>query len=331
MYCRSRILKRFEAQKVNDRDRESSRIVFKNIANLTRKYKKRTRRIELLIKHSIPKPSSWHDLLSITFRNYFLQRQINTGLQYCKPPNCAKNNRISKCCNQGPAQNRTIKPNLSSKRSKLLLAPKCIIQRLETSYKYSLFLCGDIELNPGPVMNTSMSVLTARLARLGLMPINITGDGNCFFRSVSYQLYHTEDRHAQIRALAIQHLIICPEYFIESNTQQSWAQYLQDMSMPGTWADHIIIQAVANANGLRIHITESAQNFSESTVVSSVYAESGRNVRDIYIGHLDELHYVATAPTTQSVSQQVENGKANKLQEKPNLQISQTKSRTDYI
>ena len=228
-----------------------------------RKYKKHTCRIELLIKHSIPKPSSWHNLLSIMFRNYFLQCQINTWLQYCKPSNCAKNNRISKCCKQGPPQNRTNKPNLSSKRSKLFLAPKCIIQRLETSYKYSLFLCGDKELNPGPVMNTSMSVLTARLARLGLMPINITGDGNCFFRSVSYQLYHTEDRHAQIRALAIQHLINCPEYFMESNTQQSWAQYLQDMSMPGTWADHIIIQAVANANGLRIHIPESAKNFSE--------------------------------------------------------------------
>ena len=207
-----------EKQKVNDHDRESSRILVKNIANLMRKYKKCTCRIKLLIKH--------------------------TCLQYCKPPNCAKNNRISKCCKQAAAQSRTTKPNLRSKRSKLLLAPKCIIQRLETSYKYSLFLCGNIELNPGPVMNTSMSVLTARLARLGLMPINVTGDGNCFFRSVSYQLYQTEDRHAQIRALAIQHLINCPEYFIESNTQQSWVQYLQDMSMQGTWADHIIIQAV---------------------------------------------------------------------------------------
>ena len=102
--------------------------------------------------------------------------------------------------------------------------------------------------------------------------------------------------------------------------------------MLGTWADHIIIQAVANTIGLRIHITESAQNFSESTVVSSVYAESGGNVRDIYIGHLDELHYVSTAPTTQSVFQQVENQKDNKLQTKSKkLQISQTKSRTDYM
>jgi hypothetical protein len=72
------------------------------------------------------------------------------------------------------------------------------------------------------------------------------------------------------------------------------------MSRLGTWADHIIIQSVANINNLRIHITESAPNFSESTAVSSVHAESGGNVRDIYIGHLRELHYVSTAPIVQS-------------------------------
>ena len=44
---------------------------------------------------------------------------------------------------------------------------------------------------------------------------------------------------------------------------------------------------------------ESEPNFSESTTVSSIYAESEtrqRNVRDIYVGHLEELHYVSTTP-----------------------------------
>ncbi len=150
-----------------------------------------------------------------------------------------------------------------------------------------------------------MSVLTTRLARIGRKPVNIVGDGNCFFRSVSHQLYGTEDHHPQIRALAIQHLINCPEHFVEYNTDQSWLQYLQNMSTLGTWADHIIIQAVANASHLRINITESALNFSESTIVSSIYTQPDRrNARDIYIGHLDELHYVSTTPITHSVSAQ---------------------------
>ena len=129
------------------------------------------------------------------------------------------------------------------------------------------------ELNPAPVISSgsSMSVLIARLARIGLQPVNIVGDGNCFFCSVSYQLYGTQSYHLQIRALAIQHLITSPEHFIESNTNPSWLQYLQNMSSLGTWADHIVIQAVANANNLRIHITESAANFSETSIVTSVY------------------------------------------------------------
>ena len=143
-------------------------------------------------------------------------------------------------------------------------------------------------------------MLTTRLARIGRQPVNIVGDGNCFFRSVSHQLYGTEDCHPQIRALAIQHLINCPEHFVEYNTDQSWLQYLQNMSTLGTWADHIIIQAVANEHNLRINITESAPNFSESTTVSSICTGSQTQQRSIYIGHLDELHYVSTTPITVS-------------------------------
>ena len=84
-------------------------------------------------------------------------------------------------------------------------------------------------------------------------------------------------------------------------------QYLQNMSRLGTWADNIIIQAVAH--NLPIHIIESPQNFAESTVVSPVYTEQGQNSRHIYIGHVDEMHYVSTSPIirNQTVSAQSAN------------------------
>jgi hypothetical protein len=82
------------------------------------------------------------------------------------------------------------------------------MQRIKTSDRHFLIVSGDVELNPGPVNTSNMSVLTTRLARKGRKPVNIVGDGNCLFRSVlSHQLYRTESRHAQIRALASQHLI----------------------------------------------------------------------------------------------------------------------------
>ena len=83
------------------------------------------------------------------------------------------------------------------------------------------------------------------------------------------------------------------------------------LSRLGTWADNFIIQAVANTNNLRINITESVPNFSESTTVKSIHAESEnqrRNLRDIFVGHLEELHYVSTTPirpTTQSIPSEI--------------------------
>ena len=59
---------------------------------------------------------------------------------------------------------------------------------------------------------------------------------------------------------------------------------------------------------MRINVTESAPNFSESTTVSSIDAQSEaqrRNLRDIYVGHLDELHYVSTTPIKPSVSTEI--------------------------
>ena len=74
---------------------------------------------------------------------------------------------------------------------------------------------------------------------------------------VSLDLYH-------INYMAIA-TIICiyvllgfnPERFIESNTENSWLRYLNNMCIQCTWADTLIIQAVADALNVTIQIAES--------------------------------------------------------------------------
>ena len=67
------------------------------------------------------------------------------------------------------------------------------------------------------------------------------------------------------------------------------------MSRLETWADHVIIQAVGKSQNLRINITESTSNFNQTTIVNSIYAnDNGGNARDIYVGHVDEVHYIST-------------------------------------
>ena len=113
-----------------------------------------------------------------------------------------------------------------------------------------------------------------------------------FFRAVSHQLYGNPNNHYLVRSLGIQYLMHNPEQFIESNTDYSWQGYLNNMSCQGTWADAIIIQAVANCLNLSIHIIESNESFSPVTVVQAVNVTT--TYTNIYIGHIDETHYVST-------------------------------------
>ena len=47
-------------------------------------------------------------------------------------------------------------------------------------------------------------------------------------------------------------------------------------------------------------------NFAETTIVRSIYTDPAANsmTRNIFIGHLDEVHYVSTSPLSQSVFEQ---------------------------
>lgn len=64
------------------------------------------------------------------------------------------------------------------------------------------------------------------------------------------------------------------------------------MSLEGTWADHIIIQAVADTLNLRIHIIESSDNFRDMSLVEAVNTTNDQ--RSIYIAHIGEIHYIST-------------------------------------
>ena len=43
-----------------------------------------------------------------------------------------------------------------------------------------------------------------------------------------------------------------PELFIESNTDNSWNEYINNMSMQGTWCDALLRQAVADCQNVAI-------------------------------------------------------------------------------
>ena len=170
----------------------------------------------------------------------------------------------------------------------------------------NLLRSGDVELNPGPEQNvnnqTNLSVdsstlLNFRLGQLGLIALDVGGAGDCFFKAVSHQLYGNPSHHFHIRQAAVQYLRDNPERFIESNTQNSWNGYLTNMSMQGTWCDALIVQAVAESLNIQIYIVESHINFGQATLIEPRHSSS-QQPRTIYIGHVNEVHYVSTIPNS---------------------------------
>ena len=109
---------------------------------------------------------------------------------------------------------------------------------------------------------------------------------------MSHQLYGDPEHHLQVRAAGIAHTRDNPERFIESNTEMSWLEYLNNMSMQGTWGDAIIIQPVADQ--LKIVIAETNEHFTEYSIVQAVSLT--QQLTGVYLGHTDEYHYISTLP-----------------------------------
>ena len=142
-------------------------------------------------------------------------------------------------------------------------------------------------------------MLQFRLAQYGLRILDVGGAGDCFFRAVSHQLYGEPSYHMNVRSTGVHYMRNNPERFIESSTDHSWLRYLAYMSHQGTWADALVIQAVADALNLTTHIIESNPGFASVTNISPVSSETDTTIN---IGHLDETHYVSTVPFNEEMA-----------------------------
>jgi len=60
--------------------------------------------------------------------------------------------------------------------------------------------------------------------------------------------------HHIVKAAGVNYLRRNPERLIESNLNQSWLDYLENMSKQGTTADNVIIQGVSDALNLTLRL-----------------------------------------------------------------------------
>ncbi|CAI0405769.1 unnamed protein product [Linum tenue] len=131
-----------------------------------------------------------------------------------------------------------------------------------------------------------LTMFRGQLDGLGLKIIQVTADGNCFFRSLADQLDGNEEEHGKYRSMIVQYIRENRELFepfLEDDVP--FDEYCQQMGKDGTWAGHMELQAaslVTNSN-ICIHRHMSPrwyiQNFDQ------------RGARMIHLSYHDEEHY----------------------------------------
>lgn len=108
------------------------------------------------------------------------------------------------------------------------------------------------------VTNSSTSTsITEQLKILNLQTINIIGDGNCFFRAISHQLFDQQNHYRELRNLSIMYMNQNKSIFKSFVTEdKNINNYISRMSKNNTYADHLIITATAIALNQNIVIHE---------------------------------------------------------------------------
>ena len=129
-------------------------------------------------------------------------------------------------------------------------------------------------------------LLNLRLRQLGLKPVDVGDGGDCFFRLVSHQLYGDPSHHLSIRQAGVQYLSNNPERFIESNTENSWNECINIMSMHCLYKQ---LQTVKMQQFILQNLTK---------ILQGKHYLAQHPSTTIYLGHLDELHFVSTAAVT---------------------------------
>lgn len=141
---------------------------------------------------------------------------------------------------------------------------------------------------------------------LNLLEKHQENTGNCFFDSLSKQLaeFNIHHSHESLRALGINHILEnLSDYqsFISSssnNTSTSTDSYIDNMSEPGTWAEHLIIRATAFALERTIMIHRADGTI---TAIAEEFLNEAEEIHLYYTGDHYMPHQVNTEIPTPTI------------------------------
>lgn len=149
---------------------------------------------------------------------------------------------------------------------------------------------GDLSSAVRDFTDADYLTLTDRLNLFGMRERVMEGDGNCQFRALADQMYHDQSRHADVRRFVIAQLQGQRELY-EPYVPEAYEEYVERMSRPGTWGDHITLQAASDAFGLKICVLTSY----EESYFLEIDPKALRYKRKLWLTFWAEIHYNSIA------------------------------------
>ncbi|EOY18719.1 Cysteine proteinases superfamily protein, putative isoform 2 [Theobroma cacao] len=134
--------------------------------------------------------------------------------------------------------------------------------------------------------------LLDRLQLYGLVENKVQGDGNCQqFRSLSDQLYRSQDHHRFVRQQVVSQLKLNPEIY-KGYVPMAYGDYLKKMNKNGEWGDHVTLQAAADTYGVKIFVLTSFKD----TCYIEILPHRQKSQRIIFLSFWAEVHYNSIYP-----------------------------------
>ncbi|PFH37901.1 OTU family cysteine protease [Besnoitia besnoiti] len=140
-------------------------------------------------------------------------------------------------------------------------------------------------------MKACQSLLDQRLGFLGFKSVRSEGDGNCQFRSCSWNMFGSEEYHRVVRARAVRHMREHRDEYGVFFGKEEFERYLKNMSRPGTWGDELTVRAIADSFQCTIHIITSTDANWYLRYDPQDGEETLEPVRHIFLTYISPIHY----------------------------------------
>lgn len=119
----------------------------------------------------------------------------------------------------------------------------------------------------------------------------ILGDGNCFFRALSYFLYNTQDQHLKVRHDIVEFISHHKTQFtalIMGPREETIDHHIANMRTPMFWASQVEIQAAADLYGVPLYIYTETPD--KTTYYWLHYTQRMQSASFVKYSHLELAH-----------------------------------------